>query len=92
MRDLAHMPVKGRMIQALLFLKNRFGIDTDGCIDLTLSRQDLASYVGATYETVFRFLTELIAEKMILVNGKKIKLLKEETLKKKMLQIEPQKD
>ncbi len=92
MRDLAHMPVKGRMIQALLFLKTKFGIDAEGCINLTLSRQDLASFVGSSYETIFRFLAELTAEKMIKISGKKIRLLKENGLKDKMVLMEPQKN
>ena len=62
MRNMAHMPVKGRLAYALLLLKKKFGATPEGYINITLSRQDLASYVGATYETVFRTLAELAAE------------------------------
>ena len=72
MRDLAHMQVKGRVAQALLQLREDFGVTSDGYIGLTLSRQDLASLVGATYETVFRIINELAEEKLILVDGKDI--------------------
>ncbi|GGA87799.1 transcriptional regulator [Puia dinghuensis] len=72
MRDLAHMQVKGRVAQALLQLREDFGVTPDGYIGLTLSRQDLASLVGATYETVFRIINELAQEKLILVDGKDI--------------------
>jgi CRP/FNR family transcriptional regulator len=72
MRNLAHMPVKGRIAQALINLKEKFGCDKNGCIDVTLSRQDMASYTGTTYETVFRILTELIEENAIELSGKNI--------------------
>lgn len=80
MRNMAHMSVKGRVAYALLLLKKSFGISKDGHLDITLSRQDLASYVGATYETVFRTLGELTNENVISLSGKNITILKEETL------------
>jgi len=79
MRNLAHMPVKGRVAQALLTLKGKFGV-RDGFIDLALSRQDLASYTGATYETVFRVLNELAEESLIKLSGKKLGILNSEKL------------
>ncbi len=74
MRNLAHMPVKGRVAQALLTLQEKFGTNENGFIDLMLSRQDLASYTGATYETVFRVLNELAEEKLIKLSGKSISI------------------
>jgi len=72
MRNLAHMSVKGRVAQALISLQNQFGTKEDGSINIELSRQDLASYAGATYETVFRVLTEMLKEEIIEATGKKI--------------------
>jgi CRP-like cAMP-binding protein len=72
MRNLAHMQVKGRVAQALLALQEKFGVSPEGYIQLTLSRQDLASLVGATYETVFRIINELAQEEVILPDGKNI--------------------
>jgi len=80
MRNMAHMSVKGRLAYALLLLEKKFGISKDGHIDIIISRQDLASYVGATYETVFRTLGELAAENIIRVSGKHISILDEKTL------------
>src|SRR5215831_4840981 len=65
MRNLAHMPVKGRLAQALLTLDEVFGVRENGFIDITLSRQDLASFAGTTYETVFRIMNELVKEGII---------------------------
>lgn len=75
MRNLAHMSVKGRVAQALLSLKDNFGLTEQGFIDIELTRQDLASYAGATYETVFRIINDLVHEKMIKLAGKSIMII-----------------
>jgi CRP-like cAMP-binding protein len=72
MRNLAHMQVKGRVSQALITLQEKFGRTQEGFIQMTLSRQDLASLVGATYETVFRIINELAEEELITLSGKNI--------------------
>ncbi|MRG45816.1 helix-turn-helix domain-containing protein [Chitinophaga sp. SYP-B3965] len=81
MRNLAHMPVKGRIAYALLALRDKFGRNEGGFIDFSLSRQDLASYIGATYETTFRMLNELIQENLIILSGKDIAIANEEKLR-----------
>ncbi|HEX6428158.1 MAG TPA: Crp/Fnr family transcriptional regulator [Niastella sp.] len=75
MRNLAHMPVKGRIAQALLSMHAKFGTNQDGFLDINLSRQDLASYTGTTYETVFRIMNELVLEGSISLSGKNICVL-----------------
>lgn len=80
MRNLAHMPVKGRIAQALLNFHAKFGTNEEGFIDLTLSRQDLASYTGTTYETVFRIMSELVQEGSLELSGKNIRVLDTEKL------------
>ncbi len=80
MRNLAHMPVKGRIAQALLALKDKFGINEEGFIDLVLSRQDLASFAGTTYETVFRILNQFMEENIITASGKDIAIINVEAL------------
>lgn len=82
MRNIAHMSVKGRLAQALLDFKNQFGLAADGSLKLVLSKQDISSYVGATYETLFRILNELIAEKAVIVSKRNITIANEELLMK----------
>ena len=72
MRNLAHMPVRGRLAQAFLTLEEKFGKTADGHINIHLSRQDIASYVGSTYETIFRLMNEFIEERLVEVEGKNI--------------------
>lgn len=72
MRNLAHMTVKGRIAQALITLQEKFGNNSEGQININISRQDLASYVGTSYETLFRMMNELVAEEVISIDEKKI--------------------
>lgn len=75
MGSLANMPVKGRIIQCLMTLQNKFGCNDQGFINIELSKQDIASYIGTTYETFFRIMNELTEEKLLETEGKKIRIL-----------------
>jgi CRP-like cAMP-binding protein len=82
MRNLAHMNVKGRIAQALLTLQEKFGTDDEGYINIILSRQDLASYAGTSYETFFRLINEFVEENAISISGKKIAIPDPQMLRK----------
>lgn len=82
MRNLAHMPVKGRIAQAFLNLKKQFGLNSEGFINIELTRQDLSSLAGATYETLFRMLNEMVKEELVTINGKLIKIINDPGLLK----------
>jgi CRP-like cAMP-binding protein len=81
MRNLAHMEVKGRIAEALMQIATLFGVDKDQFIAASITRQDIASYAGTTYETVFKFFTELTDKKIIATNGKRIRIDKPDVLK-----------
>jgi CRP-like cAMP-binding protein len=77
MRDLAHMPVRNRVFNTLQVLRNKFGMNDEGFISFPVSRQDIAAYTGAAYETVYKILTEFTAADVIRTDGKFIALLKD---------------
>jgi len=81
MSNLAHMSVRGRLAQALLSLEKQFGVDDKGFIQIELSRQDLASFTGASYESLFRTINDLLAENMIEILGKTIAIKNESTFR-----------
>ena len=81
MRNLVHMPVKGRIAQALVALKNQFGTTAEGYINIELTRQDLSSFAGASYETLFKVIHEFTTERVIEVSGKNIRIINENALK-----------
>jgi CRP/FNR family transcriptional regulator len=80
MRNLAHMQVKGRIAQALRTLEEKFGTAEDGSIDIAISRQDLASFTGTTYETVFRILNDFAEQDIIRVMNKRIMIYNKDIL------------
>ena len=75
MRNLAHMPAKGRLAQAIINLEEKFGVNELGQIRLSLSKQDIAYYAGTAYETIFRMLQDLTEEGLLKVEGKEISIL-----------------
>ncbi len=75
MRNLAHMSTKSRIAYALLSLQEKFGVDADGYLGIVLSRQDLASYTGTTYETLFKMMNEFSAENILRFSEKKIAII-----------------
>jgi CRP/FNR family transcriptional regulator, polysaccharide utilization system transcription regulator len=77
----AQQPVKNRIAQALLSLKQNYGVENDGVtINVAIKREELANLAGTTRETATRLLYELQEQKMIELVGKKIKLKNESLL------------
>ena len=74
MRDMALMEVKGRIALALLEIADMYGTDDEKYIAVPITRQDIASYAGTTYETIFKFFTELIIQNILSTIGKRIKI------------------
>jgi CRP-like cAMP-binding protein len=75
--QLAQKSVRERLATTILMLKETYGMEGEGSdtIDIVLSREDLANIVGTATETVIRLLSEFKADKMIALEGKKIKVL-----------------
>lgn len=73
--DMAQKTTKQRLAEMLLWLKETFGLDEDNCIDVKLSREEIANMVGTATEAVIRLLAELKKENLIALEGKKIKML-----------------
>ena len=80
MSDLAHREVKGRIVLALFEIMEVFGVNEDGFVSVPISRQDIASYAGTTYETVFKFFTDLSDKNILTTNGKSIKINDQQNL------------
>lgn len=81
MRDLAHMEVKGRIACTLLDIEQLFGRNEEDHISIAVSRQDIASLAGTTYETVFKLFNEFKQENIISTDGKFIRLTDPEKLR-----------
>jgi CRP/FNR family transcriptional regulator len=80
---LAQKPVRERLAEALLFIKETYGYEEDQqTIGLRISREELANLVGTATETVIRLLSEFKSDGMISLDGKKIKILSADALVK----------
>ena len=71
---LAQKPVRERMGEALLMLSEFYGSDENGVINAVVSREDIANIVGTATETTIRILSDFKSEKLIELEGKKIKI------------------
>lgn len=73
---LAQKPVRERVAEALLFIKETYGFEEDGkTISAQFSREDISNIVGTATETVIRLLSDFNKEKIISLQGKKIGIL-----------------
>lgn len=80
---LAQKPVRERVAEALLFIKETYGFEGDEItINASFSREDIANIVGTATETVIRLLSEFNKEELIKLSGKKIAILNLEKLVK----------
>lgn len=76
-KNLMNMTVLQRVAKALRATAECFGFDPDDAdlLAFTPSRQDLADYAGATYESTIRAVTELQKKKVIKTVGREIRIL-----------------
>lgn len=73
---MAQHSVRERLAETLLALKEFGGFEADGqTLNVTLSREEIANIVGTATETVIRLLSEFSQEKLIELNGRKIRML-----------------
>lgn len=74
---LAQKPVRERLAETLLTLKETYGLEEDEqTINVTLSREEIANLVGTATESAIRLLSEFKKEKVIDLSGKKIRILR----------------
>ena len=81
--NLTQKHIRGRLAEALLLLADNYGLeDDDATLKIYMSREDLANLSNMTTSNAIRTLTAFMAEKLILVDGRRIKLLNESQLRK----------
>jgi CRP/FNR family transcriptional regulator len=74
--SLSQKNVRERVAEALLFIKATYGLmDDEQTINVSLSREEIADYVGTATETAIRLLSEFNQDKIIELSGKKIKII-----------------
>ncbi len=75
--------IRGRLAESLLFLKDTYGFESDGItMRVYLSREDLANLSNMTTSNAIRTLGNFSTEKVISIEGRKIKVLDQNQLER----------
>lgn len=81
--NLTQKHIRGRLAESLLFLKENYGVEEDGAtISIFLAREDLANLSNMTTSNAIRTLSIFENERIISIDGRKIKIIDEERLHK----------
>jgi len=81
--SLSQKNVRERMAEALLFFSATYGFEADGTtLNVQLSREEIADFVGTSTESAIRLLSEFNTDKLIELAGKKIRITNPDKLTK----------
>lgn len=80
--DIAQKTVRERLAEVLILLKEKFDLDNEKTLNISLTREELANIVGTATESVIRLLSEFKDDKFVELQGRKIKILDIQGLKK----------
>lgn len=81
--NLTQKHIRGRLAESLIFLKESYGLEEDGAtISIYLAREDLANLSNMTTSNAIRTLSIFENERIISMDGRKIKIIDEERLQK----------
>jgi transcriptional regulator, Crp/Fnr famil len=81
--SLTQKHIRGRLAETLLFLKDSYGVEEDGyTLSIYLSREDIASMSNMTTSNAIRTLSSFALENMIAIDGRKIRIMQDEELRK----------
>lgn len=80
--SLTQKHIRGRLAEALLFLQESYGLEEDGAtLSIYLTREDLANLSNMTTANAIRTLSTFAQERIITVDGRRIRIVDEPTLR-----------
>lgn len=81
--NLTQKHIRGRLAEALMVLRDHYGFEEDGMtLRIYMAREDLANLSNMTTSNAIRTLSGFVAEKLITVDGRRIRILNEAMLRK----------
>lgn len=81
--NLTQKHIRGRLAESLLLLADNYGYEDDETtLKIYMSREDLANLSNMTTSNAIRTLMSFVTDKLILVDGRKIKIIDEQGLRK----------
>ena len=79
--NLTQKHIRGRLAESLIFLKESYGLEEDGStLSIYLSREDLANLSNMTTSNAIRTLSNFATERLITIDGRKIKIIDEDNV------------
>lgn len=81
--NLTQKHIRGRLAEALLLLQENYGLEDDeATLKIYMSREDLANLSNMTTSNAIRTLSNFVNEKLLVVDGRRIKIINEPMLRK----------
>lgn len=81
--NLTQKHIRGRLAEALIVLLDNYGYEDDNCtLRIYMSREDLANLSNMTTSNAIRTLSSFVNEKILIVDGRRIKIINESQLRK----------
>ena len=80
MTDLMGKTMKERLADLLLMLKADYGVQSDYTLNMTLSMDELASFLGTTKSSVYSLLSDFKKARLIEIQDNRIQVLSENAL------------
>ena len=81
--NLTQKHIRGRLAESLLLLADNYGYEDDETtLRIYMSREDLANLSNMTTSNAIRTLMSFVSDKLILVDGRRIKIIDEAGLRK----------
>lgn len=81
--NLTQKHIRGRLAEALIMLKDNYGYEDDNStLNIYMAREDLANLSNMTTSNAIRTLSGFVSEKILAVDGRRIKIINEPMLRK----------
>lgn len=81
--NLTQKHIRGRLAEAILLLAENYGLEDDNAtLKIYMSREDLANLSNMTTSNAIRTLTAFVNEKILVVDGRRIKIINQPNLRK----------
>lgn len=81
--NLTQKHIRGRLAEALIVMLENYGYEDDGStLRIYMAREDLANLSNMTTSNAIRTLTAFVNEKILIVDGRRIRIINEPMLRK----------
>ena len=81
--NLTQKHIRGRLAEAIIVLLDSYGYEQDNStLNIYMAREDLANLSNMTTSNAIRTLSTFVNERLLIVDGRRIKIINEAALRK----------